>query len=236
MDNNPLKNVGTFSSKVLSILLNSVNLLYHFQSKFLCARAIIFQGLIDCEIRTTVEIIWSFAQMCCAISLACPSIATHRTCQFWARSEPVNMPKTIESSAKCGVHAVIRRLYSEQATRNVFLRYCPSWQCSAVYCSYNKEAPEAFSMGSVWSPTIICPNLAPCFFFSSLSSFETVVGGHILAQWTADQRRELTEITDDWFLWRGYWKIGMYICMYISGFRARQHLRSLAPVMNDDGW
>ena len=28
-------------------------------------------------------------------------------------------------------------------------------------------------------------------------------------------------------------KNGMY--MYISGFRARQHLRSLAPVMNDDG-
>ena len=25
-------------------------------------------------------------------------------------------------------------------------------------------------------------------------------------------------------------------CMYIWGFRARQHLRSLAPVMNDDGW
>ena len=26
----------------------------------------------------------------------------------------------------------------------------------------------------------------------------------------------------------------MYVCMYIWGFRARQHLRSLAPVMNDD--
>ena len=25
------------------------------------------------------------------------------------------------------------------------------------------------------------------------------------------------------------------VCMYISGFRARQHVRLLAPVMNDDG-
>ena len=25
----------------------------------------------------------------------------------------------------------------------------------------------------------------------------------------------------------------MYVCMYIGGFRACQHLRSLAPVMND---
>ena len=29
--------------------------------------------------------------------LVCPSVATHLTCQFWARSEPVNMPKTIVS-------------------------------------------------------------------------------------------------------------------------------------------
>ena len=27
--------------------------------------------------------------------------------------------------------------------------------------------------------------------------------------------------------------ISLHVCMYISGFRARQHLRSLAPVMND---
>ena len=26
----------------------------------------------------------------------------------------------------------------------------------------------------------------------------------------------------------------MYICMFNGGFRTRQHLRSLAPVMNDD--
>ena len=35
--------------------------------------------------------------MCCAMSLVWPSIATHRTCQFWARSEPENMSKTIVS-------------------------------------------------------------------------------------------------------------------------------------------
>ena len=51
--------------------------------------------------------------MCCAMSLVCPSIATRRTCQFWARSEPVNLPKTIVSG-KCGVHAVIRFIYSEK--------------------------------------------------------------------------------------------------------------------------
>ena len=91
-------------------------------------RAIFFQGRIGREIRTTVKIRWSFDQMCCAMSLVCPSIATHRTCQFWARSESVNMPKTIVP-AKCGVRAVIRFIYLEQATRNVALRYCPSWQC-----------------------------------------------------------------------------------------------------------
>ena len=57
------------------------------------------------------------------MSLVCSSIATHRTCQLRARSEPVNMPKTIESPAKCRVHAVIRFLYSEKATRNVVLRF-----------------------------------------------------------------------------------------------------------------
>ena len=67
--------------------------------------------------------------------------------------------------AKCGVHAVIWFLHSEQATRNVVLGYCPSsWHCSAAYCSCNKEAPEEFSMESVWSPTIICLDLIPCNF------------------------------------------------------------------------
>ena len=125
-----------------------------------------FQGPISRKIKTTVRIRWSFIQMCCTMSLVCPSITTHRTCQFWMRSEPLNMPKTIESRAKCGVRAVIRILYSEQATRNVVLRYCcsSSRQCSAAYCSCNKKAPEAFSIGSARSPIIIRPKLVPCDF------------------------------------------------------------------------
>ena len=35
--------------------------------------------------------------MRCAMPLVCLSIATYRTHQFWARSEPVNVPKTIVS-------------------------------------------------------------------------------------------------------------------------------------------
>ena len=132
-------------------------------------RAIPCQGPIGREIRITVRIRRSSAQMCCAMSLVCPSIATHSTCEFWARSEPVNMPKIVESPAICGVCDVIRFHYSEKATRNVVLRYCPSsWQCLAAHCSCNKEAPEAFSMGSVWSPTIILPDLAPVIFISFL--------------------------------------------------------------------
>ena len=95
-----------------------------------------------------------------------------------------------------------RFFYSEQATRNDVLRYYPSWQYSAAYCSCNKEAPEAFSMGSFWSPTIICPDLASCDFH--LSSYETVVGRQLLAQWAADQRSELAESTGCWLLWRGH--------------------------------
>ena len=141
----------------LWIILKNTNMV-------ICMRAIFFQGLIGREIRTTVRIRWSFAQMCCAMSLVCLLITTHCTCQFWARSEPVNMPKTIESPTKCGVGAVIWFLYSEQATRNVVLWYSPSWQCSVAHCSCNKEAPEVFSMGSAWSSTIIQPDLAPYDF------------------------------------------------------------------------
>ena len=56
---------------------------------------------------------WSFAQMCSAISLIFPSIASYRNCLFWARSEHANMPKTIQSPAKCEVLAVIGFLYDQ---------------------------------------------------------------------------------------------------------------------------
>ena len=127
-------------------------------------RVIFFQGPIGREIRTTVRIKWSFAQMCCTISLVCPSIATQSTCEFWVRSEHVNLPKTIVSRQMWSACCNSIPLFRKKATRNVVLRYCPSWQCSAAHCSCNKEAPEAFSMGSVWSPTIIRPCLVPCDF------------------------------------------------------------------------
>ena len=135
-----------------------------------------FQGPIGREVRTTVRIRWSFTQMCCAMSLVCPSIATHRTCQFWARSEPVNMPKTIVSPAKCGVRNVIRFLYSEQTTRNAVLRHCPSsWQCSAAFCSCNKEALWCVFYGKCLI-THYDPLRLGSLWFSSLSSYGTVVG------------------------------------------------------------
>ena len=139
-------------------------------------RAIFFQGPIGRKIRNTVRIKRSFVQMSCAMSLVCPSIATHCTCQFWVRSEPVNMPKSIESPTKCGVCSVIWFLYSEKVMRNVVLRYCSySWRCSASLCSCNKEASEAFSMRKCLITHHHLPRLGS-LWFSSLSSCETVIG------------------------------------------------------------
>ena len=43
----------------------------------------------------------------------CPSVATHRICQFWARSEPINISKTIVSlqmwSASCNSIPLFRK-------------------------------------------------------------------------------------------------------------------------------
>ena len=122
-------------------------------------RAIFFQGPIGRKIRNTVRIKRSFVQMSCAMSLVCPSIATHCTCQFLVRSEPINMPKTIESPAKCGVHAVIRFLYSEQVTRNVVFMTMLS-----RILQLQQRGFWSLLMRSVWSPTFTCPDLAPCDF------------------------------------------------------------------------
>ena len=46
-------------------------------------------------------------------------------------------------------------------------------------------------------------------WFSSLSSYEMVIGDNILAQWAADQDSELAESTGGWLLWQGYWKDGV---------------------------
>ena len=107
-----------------------------------------FQGPIGCTTKTTVKIRWSFVQMSCPVSLVCPSIASHHTCQFWVRSEHVNMPKTIESPTKCDMCALIQYLYSERATRKVVIRHCPSsWQCSAAHCSCNKRGSSSIFDG-----------------------------------------------------------------------------------------
>ena len=47
-------------------------------------------------------------------------------------------------------------------------------------------------------------------WLSSLSSYETVSRRTTFwhRQWAADQRRELTESTGGWLLWRGYSKVG----------------------------
>ena len=165
-------------------------------------RAIFCQGPIGRDIKTTVRIRWSFAQM----SLLCPSITTHRTCQFWVRSEPVNMPKTIRVSCQMWSACYNLILYSEKAMRNVVLMYCPSsWQCSAAHCSCNKEAPEAFSIASVWSPTIIRPDLSPCDFHL-FRRIERSSKFNILVKWQTRGRIGWKRI--GWLLWRGYWKVG----------------------------
>ena len=101
----------------------------------------ILKGSIGHEIRTTVRIRWSFAHVCCAMSLVCPSIATHRTSQFRAGNEPVNTPKTVESPAKCGVRAVIRFLLFRTSDEGKFvLRYCP----------FDDNAPPYISAATKW--------------------------------------------------------------------------------------
>ena len=72
-----------------------------------------FQDPIGREIKTTVKIRWRFAQRCCSMPLVCPSFTSLRTGQFWARSEHVNIPKTVGSPAKYEVRAVIRFLHAE---------------------------------------------------------------------------------------------------------------------------
>ena len=147
-------------------------------------------------------------QMCCSVSQVC------------------------QSPAKCGVCAVIWFLYSEKATRNVVLRYSPSlWQHSATHCSWNKGAPEAFSMGIHWSPTIIRPDLASCDFhlFSRVKLSEE---DNILIQWAADQHSELAESTGGWLLWQGYWKVvttlwkmftsERWVCREVAGWVCRE--------------
>ena len=103
--------------------------------------------------------------MCCAMSLVCPSIATHHTCQFWACSEPINMPKNNRLS---------RQMWSVCCYSIPLFRKCDKECCPQVLSFFmtilgrilqqQQRAPEAFSLGSVWSPTIVHSDLAPCDF------------------------------------------------------------------------
>ena len=132
-----------------------------------------FQGPIGRVIRTPVRIRWSIAQMSCAMFLVCPSISTHRTCQFWASSEPANMPKTIVSrqmwNACCNSIPLFRKSVEE---------YCPpSWQILGRTLQLQQKGSW-----SVFDGTCLITHRHPLrslssLWFSSLSSYKTVVGG-----------------------------------------------------------
>ena len=143
--------------------------------------------------------------MCCAVFLVCLSIATYHTCQLWMHSEHIYMSKTIESPAKCDMGAVIKFLYSEQATRNVVIRHCPSWQCLVTHTvAATKRLLQCF-WWEEFDLTTIQPGCGS-LWFSSLSSYETMSRRTTFwhRQWDATQHREMAESTEDWLLWRGY--------------------------------
>ena len=120
-------------------------------------RVIFLQCPIGHEIRTTVRIRRNFTQMCCAMCLVCPSSATHRTCQFWSHNEPINMPKTIESPAKCGESAVIQFLYAEGCNAaeihrwmsNVYGETFMSDSKVQHWCRNLKQVVQMFTMQAV---------------------------------------------------------------------------------------
>ena len=96
---------------------------------------------------------------------------------------------------------------SEQAKRNVVIRYCPySWQYSGAHFSCNKKGPTAFWIESIWSPTVQ-PGLGS-LLLSSLSSHEMVdqMIEFWHRQWAADKLSELANSKG--LLLRGDWNIG----------------------------
>ena len=174
-----------------------------------------FKDLIGREIRTTVRIRWSFAQMCWAMSLVCPSVVTHHTCRFWARCEPVNMPKTIVSrqtwSACCNSIPLFRQsdeeycpqvlsIFMTMLGRILQLQHRGSWSIFDGKCLITHHHPPI--LGSLW--------------FSSLYSYETVVGGQHFGTKSCRpaQHKELAESICGWLLWRGYLKVIVYFHSY----------------------
>ena len=136
-----------------------------------------FQNPIGREIGTTVRIRWSFAQMCCAMSLVCPSIATHRTWDFWARSDPINIPKRIVTrqmwSACCNSITLFRKS-NIHLSRTSNEEFCP--QVLFFFRTILGRILQLQRRGSwsVFDGKCLITNHHPS---SSLSSYETVVGG-----------------------------------------------------------
>ena len=136
----------------------------------------------------------------------CAMIATHCICQFWERSEPINMPKTIAPPTKCGVCAVIQFLYFRTSDEE-----CPQVLFFLTIFGRILQLQQRGSWGIFDGKCLIAHHHQPRLgsrWFSSLSSYETVVGGQHLAQSAADQHRELAESTGSWLLWQGNCKIG----------------------------
>ena len=148
-----------------------------------------------------MRIRWSFAQMCCAMSLICPSIATHRTCQFWAGNEPVNMPKTIVSRQMWSACAVIRFLYSHQVTRNVVLYDNVRPRTAAA----TKRLLKRFRWEVFDHPPSSARTWLPVIFISFL--YETVVGQHFGTNELQTSVENWLKAQAAWLLWRGIGKL-----------------------------
>ena len=139
---------------------------------------------------------WSFVQVCCTVSLVCQSITSHRTCQFWASSEHVNMPRTTESPAKCEVCVC----------NSISLFRTSNEECCLQALFFFMTVPgrtlqlqERDSCG-VFNGKCLITTILPghgSLWFSSLSSYETVSRRTTFwqKQWAADQCRELAEST-----------------------------------------
>ena len=133
------------------------------------------------------------------------SIVTHRTCQFWSHSGPVIIPKPILSrqmwNACCNKIPLFRKSDEECSqvlslsmtvfSRKLQLQQRGSWSVFNEKCLITHHHP---------------PRLGSCDF-NFFPRMKRSSEGNILTQWAADQRRELTESTGGWLLWREYWKI-----------------------------
>ena len=160
----------------------------------------LFQGPIGREIRTTMRIRWSFAQMCCTISLVCPLIATHRICQFWAHSEPINMPKTIRVSCQmwnacCNSFPLFQNKQWGMLSSGIVLLHDNARPHNAAA---TKRLLKRFRWEVFDHPPSSTRTWLPVIFISFLvwNSHRRTTFWHR----AADQHRELAESTGSWLL------------------------------------